>query len=208
MAEALTYNSLLSDIALYANRNDSEFIAQLPRFVMLAENRIATEVKGLGLIRFANFNMTDNTSVYNKPARWRQTASMAIQSGTSKVYLKQRGLEYLQTYWPDSSLKDAPEFYSDYDYEHWLIAPTPDATYVATVGYYERPLPLDDQNQTNWTTQYAPQLLIYASLLEAQPFLKTPERIQEFQMMYERAANAISKENLIRTVDRSSKRSE
>lgn len=206
MPEALTYDSLLSDVRLYAERSDTAFVSQIPRFVMLAENRIATEVKGLGQVRVVNFTLSTSNGIYEKPARWRQTANMSVQVGSSKVFLKQRGLEYVQAYWPDVTSVDQPLFYADYDYEHWLIAPTPDSDYSATVSYYERPQPLDETNQTNWTTQYAPQLLIYGALLEAQPFLKTPERIQEFQMMYDRAAAAISNENLVRMVDSSSKR--
>jgi hypothetical protein len=206
MAEALTYNSLISDIQLYAERSDAEFSAQIPRFIMLAENRLASEIRGLGYLRIANFTLSLGNPVIEKPARWRETESLSIDVGNSKKFLKLRGLQYLQSYWPDTSLKDEPSLYSDYDYEHWLIAPTPDAGYSATVNYYERPQPLDASNQTNWTTQYAPQLLLYATLLEVQPFLKTSERLQEFQMMFDRAAAAVNKENVSNMTDKSSNR--
>lgn len=207
MPEALTYTSLKSDIQLYANRSDTEFVAQIPRFIMLAENRLASEIKGLGMLMVANFTVTNGTSVYEKPARWRQTHSISISNSGNRQYLKPRSLQYVQTYWPDSSLEETPLFYADYDYEYWLILPTADQDYSATASYYERPQPLDETNETNWTTRYAPQLLLYASLLEAQPFLKTPERIQEFQMMYDRSAAAISQENVSRFSDQSSIRS-
>ena len=51
MAESMTYNSLLADVAMYAERNDRPFIDQVPRFVMLAENRIASQTRGLGLLK-------------------------------------------------------------------------------------------------------------------------------------------------------------
>jgi hypothetical protein len=206
MAEALTYNSLISDVQSYAERSDAEFVSQLPRFIMLAENRLASEIRGLGYLRIANFTMTTGNPVIEKPSRWRETESISIQVGNSKKFLKLRGLQYIQSYWPDSSIKDEPYLYSNYDYEHWLIAPTPDIAYSATVNYYERPQPLDDANQTNWTTQYAPQLLLYATLLEVQPFLKTGERLQEFQMMFDRAAMAVNKENANNMTDRTSNR--
>jgi len=39
MAEGMTYDSLVSDVELYAERHDAEFIDQIPRFIMMAENR-------------------------------------------------------------------------------------------------------------------------------------------------------------------------
>lgn len=206
MAEALTYSSLLSDVEAYAERHDAEFLAQIPRIVMLAENKLAAEIKGLGFLKVVTFDLTISNPVYAKPARWRETASLSIVSSSQRSFLKQRGLEYIQTYWPNQSTVGTPEFYADYDYEHWLFAPTPDATYSATLNYYERPEPLDATNQTNWTTRYAPQLLLSACLIEAQSFLKTPERLQEFMMMYQSAAVAINKENVSRVVDKTSSR--
>jgi hypothetical protein len=100
-------------------------------------------------------------------------------------------------------LTDEPEFYADVDYEHYLIVPTPDADYVGEILYYERPEPLSDTNQTNWITRYAPQLLLYATLLEAQPFLKNPERIAEFQGLYDRALQMVQTEDALRATDSS-----
>lgn len=208
MAETLTYSSLVGDVIDYCERNDANFVAKVPRFIMLAENRIATEVKGLGFIRFVSGNLTISNPILVKPARWRETAGLRITVNNNSRWLKQRAYSYLKAYWPDSTLEDAPVYYSDYDYEHFLIAPTPDLAYDFELSYFERPDPLSEDSQTNWTTQYAPQLLLYASLLEAQPFLKRPERTEEFKSLYERAASAITAEsqsrllgdqNLIRT---------
>jgi hypothetical protein len=88
-----------------------------------------------------------------------------------------------------------PRYFADYDYEHFFIAPTPDIAYPFELSYYERPTPLSPSMQTNWTTQYAPQLLLYASLLEAMPFLKTGERMAEFQALYDRALQGVMKED-------------
>ena len=65
-----------------------------------------------------------------------------------------------------------PEFYADYDYRHWLFAATPDENYPVEIVYYELPPLLDDAQQQNWLTDYAPNALLYGTLLEATPFLK------------------------------------
>ena len=199
MPAAMTYTSLVEDLTNYCERSDTPFYDQIPRFVMMAENRIASESKPLGLLRIVGGTLNGNT--LNKPARWRKTKSFSLLIGAQRKYLFERGYEYARAYWPDSSKVDVPYYYCDYDYEHFFIAPTPDLQYSFELQYYERPEPLSDTNQTNWTTQYAPQLLLYATLMEAMPFLKTSERIPEFQALYDRALQSVVKEDGERLAD-------
>ena len=205
-AEALTYDSLVSDLQLYAERSDDPFVAQIPRLIMMAENRLASEVRSLGFLRVATFSLTADVATYTKPARWRETTQLSISTSTGTKFLKSRGYSYCKSYWPDASVTEEPMFYSDKDYEHYTIVPTPDTAYSAEMHYYERPEPLSSSNQTNWTTQYAPQLLLYATLLEAQPFLKLPERIAEFQGLYDRALQMVKAEDTARMSDTTSNR--
>lgn len=198
----MTYTSLISDIALYAERDDAPFTEQLPNFVSLAENRLASEVKPLGFLRVVRGNLTGNILV--KPIRWRNTKSLSILEGSQSKFLFERSYEYCRLYSGEVTVGNIPRYYSDYDYEHFFIAPAPAIAYQFELLYHERPEPLSDANQTNWTTQYAPQLLLYAALLEAQPFLKTSERIPEFQAMFDRALAAILKEDSSRSIDASS----
>jgi hypothetical protein len=93
-------------------------------------------------------------------------------------------------------------------YQHWLITPSPSTVQTLEILYYEQPALLGDDLQTNWLTEYAPDVLLYATLLEATPFLKKDERIQTWQMMYDRAAQALNGEDLKRIMDRSANRSE
>lgn len=198
---AMTYDSLKQDIQTYAERDDDPFVSQIPTFISLAENRLAIEVKPLGFQRVVTGNFTSNTMA--KPIRWRRTKSFAVTVGTSRRFIFERSYEYCRSYSPDPSVTGVPRYYSDYDYEHFFIAPTPALNYAFELCYYERPIPLSDVEQTNWTTQYAPQLLLYASLLEAQPFLKMQDRIAEFQALFDRALQALVKEDQSRIVDAS-----
>jgi hypothetical protein len=207
MAEAMNYTSLVSDIQAYAERSDDEFIAQVPRFIMLAENRLASNIRGLGYLRNVTGNLTNGNPQLAKPARWRETASFAIVTSAGRVWLKPRTYEFCRAYCPDPAVTGQPKYYSDYGYEHFLFAATPDTDYAIELNYYERPEPLDASNQTSWTTQYAPQLILYASLMEAQPYLQRPERYAEFKNLYEEAAGLISSESTRRQVDHTIMRS-
>lgn len=117
-----------------------------------------------------------------------------------------RSYEYLRSYWPDESQTGIPIFYADYDFQHFIVAPTPERVMPFELLYWELPALLDDSNQTNWLTEYAPNLLLYAALLEATPYLKNDERIPVWEKFYDRAAQAISGEDLQKILDRAQKR--
>lgn len=192
--EAMTYSSLLGDIEGYVERHDEEFLTQIPRIVMLAEQRIALEAKGLGLLMVASGKLTPNNPVLRKPERWRQTKSFFyVNAAGSATYLKPRKYEYCRLY----SLGEpagAPEFYADYGYEHLYLAVTPVSDFTFELSYYERPEPLSEANQVNWTTRNAPQLLLYACLLEAQPWLKNPQMLSLWQSQYAEIIASLQKE--------------
>jgi hypothetical protein len=206
----MTFDSLKSDLRAYLERGDTaatdpEVFDQIPRLINLAERRIATELKLEGFVRVATTTMAAGTSVYPKPARWKRTVSMHIATGASGEVRKPlfpRSYEYLRSFWPDSTAQDEPDFYGDYDYEHWLVASTPDAAYPWEIVYWETPVLLDDANQTNWLTDHAPQMLLYACLLEATPFIKEDRRVPLWQQMYDRAAAVFSGEDISRIIDR------
>ena len=205
MSESMTYDSLVTDITTYAERSDDPFLDQVPRFIMMAENRLASEAKLLGFVRVVTGSL--NTTTLAKPVRWRRTKSFSILVNNERRYLRERGYEYCRTFWSVAATTDVPRFYADYDYENFFVVPTPATAYDFELSYYERPEPLSSANQTNWTTRYAPQLLLYACLLEAMPFLKTGERLAEFQGLYDRALQAINGEDAQRVEDAANKRS-
>lgn len=209
MSYTLTYTSLLEDTRRYLERgftaeSDPIVYEQLPRLVTLAQRRIARELKLLGFIRAVTTPLTTGVAVYRKPDRWRDTVSMTVDG----VPIFARSYEYLRSYWPDEAERGTPQFYADYDYNHWLITPTPSAGATLEILYYELPALLGEDCETNWVTEYAPDLLLYATLLEATPFLKKDERIATWQAMYDRAAQALSGQDSGRVMDRSANRSE
>jgi hypothetical protein len=216
MATTLTFTTLQEDVRRYLERgstlaSDPVVYEQIPRLINLAERRIARELKIQGFINVVTGTLQTGVSVYAKPDRWRDTVSINIGTGVqnnTRKMLFTRAYEYLLSYWPDRTATDRPLFYADYDYTHWLYAPTPDADYPFEVLYYELPPLLDDVVQTNWLTEYAPQLLLYGTLLEATPFLKNDERIPVWQNMYDRAAAMLNGEDLAKILDRSSVRKE
>jgi hypothetical protein len=306
MPAAMTFTSLQTDLTSYLERGtvlDPVVFAQLPELINFAERRISTELKVLGFVVPAVFNLQAGVAVYQKPDRWRKTVSWnvgaqttqpvvdqltqvfaggggvcaylgTIQGGASNALVGQyftvagfintanngtflcssssatiivlsnpfsiaetnpatatqvstvgpflrnqiypRSYEYLRSYWPNESATSfstystyaPPKFYADYNYQNFIIAPTPDLNYPAELVYYEQPALLDNTNQTNFITQYLPNLLLYASLLECTPFLKKDDRIPVWQSMYDRFAAVYNQQSSDEIIDRSTTRHE
>lgn len=205
----MTYSSLLEDLRKYLERgftaeSDPLVYDQLPHLIAMAERRCATELKVQGFIRAVTTTLQPGTAVYLKPDRWRDTVSIIVSG--SPVFA--RSYEYCRNYWPNEAQTGSVEFYADYDYQHWLLVPTPETAESMEILYFEMPQPLDDDNQQNWLTTYAPNLLLYASLLEATPFLKKDERIATWQSMYDRFAQAISAQDIQKQLDRAAVRAD
>jgi hypothetical protein len=169
---------------------------------MLAEQIIASQIKFLGNLTVQASTMTLNANVIDKPARWHKTVSMNITVAGKRQPVLLRKYEYLREYWPNPTANGVPKFYCDYDYTHWMVAPTPDDDYVFEVLYYERLQPLDSSNQVNWFTIYAPQALLYGTLLQAMPFLKNDERVPLWQAMYQQSMDILVAEDKLRVADR------
>ena len=203
-ASVMTYDSLVENIQSYLERTDDATLEKIPLFIMLAEQVIASEIKFLGNLNVVTSAMTIGNPIVQKPARWHKTVSMNVTQAGKKNPVFLRKYEYLREYWPDDTQKDLPRFYCDYNYDNWLVAPTPDLAYNFEVLYYERVAPLDSTNQTNWFTIYAPQALLYGSLLQAMPFLKNDERMPMWKAEYQAIIQTLKTEDVQRIGDRQS----
>tara|TARA_R110000868_G_scaffold24674_2_gene97049 strand:- start:13465 stop:14100 length:636 start_codon:yes stop_codon:yes gene_type:complete len=201
-ASVMTYDSLVENIQSYLERNDAATLDKIPLFIMLAEQVIASKIKFLGNLTVNTSNMVVGNAIIAKPARWHKTVSMNITVAGEREPVLLRKYEYLRNYSPDPAETGVPKYYADYDYTNWLVAPTPALAYNFEVLYYERVQPLDSSNQTNWFTIYAPQALLYGSLLQAMPFLKNDERIPMWQAQYEAIMTTLAEEDKLRVADR------
>jgi hypothetical protein len=201
-ASVMTYDSLVDDVSTYLERTDQATLQKIPQFIMLAEQILASQMKFLGNLTVNESQMVAGDAVIQKPARWHKTVSMNIVVDGKREPVLLRKYEYLRSYWPDASQTSQPEFYCDYDYFHWLVAPTPDVPYSFEVLYYERVQPLSSANQTNWFTQFAPQAMLYGTLLQAMPFLKNDDRLPMWQAIYQQAVDMLMAEDKLRVADR------
>lgn len=203
----MTYNSLVTEIKSYLNRSDIDVINNIPNFIYQAEQKLCRDSVNIGFEQYVVGNFIQSQSVYPKPGRWRRNITFNYGTGAgnntrNQVYL--RKYEYVRAYWPDSTLVGLPQYYCDYGFNNFLIAPTPDSTYPFEYSYLELPQPLSINNQTNWLTNYAPDVLLFACLLQATPFLKDDERIPMWKEVYKDGVDSINGQDRQRIFDRTS----
>jgi hypothetical protein len=202
-AQAMTYDSLVQDVINYSERNDTQFVAQIPRLIMMTEQAIAAELKTLLQLNVVNTTLEPENFVLEKPVRWRKTVSMKING----VPVTNRSMDYVTQFQSESNPAQ-PIYYGDYDYDHWALAPKPDQSYPLEIIYYSRIQPLDQENQENLWTREAPQALLYGTLLQAQGYLKSLEKIPVWKGYYDDAIAAIKGEDSRRMADRNTVRQE
>jgi len=209
MPESLTYSSLVTDLQGYLQRDGDAVLAQIPRFIMLAQQRIPRELKILGFREEVTGNFDANivaTGIMSKPEGWRKTIVFYVSvDGVTHIPVYERTSEYIRTVYPNikpNPTSDVPRFYGDINFDYYLLGPAPYATFAYKIAYYSTLSLLDNINETNWLTKNAPDLLLYACLLEAVSYLKVDERIPVWEKAYDRAASALLKQEVMGLVDR------
>lgn len=197
----INYQRLLDLLPSYLERKDDAFKAQIPTFINLAENRLATDMKQIGFQAVVTGNLPTQSAMA-KPVFWKETISFTYKVGDEWKELKLRQLEYLKKYWPRASVMKEPVFYADYNSNNFYLAPTPDVAYEFELVYYARLEPLSKDNQTNWMTLNAPQALLYASLWEAAIWCVNAEAEQRWMQHYQIAIGGQITEDKERKADR------
>lgn len=197
LAYAMTYNNLVADVINYMERNDAEFIAQIPSLIGLAESAIAAELKTYLQMTVVETSLAPNQTVLNKPARWRKTISMKVNGAP----ILMRSQDYVAQYLSQSDA-GIPLYYAEYDYNNWNFAPQPDTTYPVEIIYYSEIQPLDTTNQQNLFTREAPQAMLFGTLLQAQGYLKALDKLPVWKQYYTDCLDALKKEDNLRRIDR------
>ena len=196
-AYQMTYDNLVQDIINYMERDDAQFVAQIPNLIGLAESAIAAQLKTYLQLTVVETTLAANQVVLNKPARWRKTVSMKCNG--QPILL--RSQDYVAQYQSESS-SGTPLYYADYDYNNWAFAPKPDATYPIEILYYSEIQPLDSQNQQNLFTRECPQAMLFGSLLQAQGYLKAMDKLPIWKQYYDDSLAALKQEDNQRRIDR------
>jgi hypothetical protein len=211
MSFVFTFNSIVEKVVDEVQRRDQEFINNIPMFISLAIVSLARKLHIVGTKKFASSTLIAGQPSYPKPNLWLSNTNFAIQTrdplttgGTTFntiKQLKQRSIEYCWKYAPNPQELGVPKYYaSDYSYESYYLAPTPDQNYPFTVGYYAFPEGLDETQQTNFFTLYIPDAFYYEILVHAGIYVED-ERLSVWKAQSQEAVASISAEDIGRIND-------
>ena len=188
MAFFTDYTTLQSTIADYLARTD--LTDQIPEFIRLAEDRLRRDLRIRQMLKVATAVATTGDSTVSLPSDFLAMKDLHIQGNPVKT------IEFLSTsnFFRNAgtSYKGAPYYYTLLGSE-FQFAPVPDSDYTLQMVYFYQPDYLSDTNPSNLWLAYTPDLLLYASLGEAEPYLMNDERLQTWASMYDRGLNAVIK---------------
>lgn len=205
MAFILTYTNLVNDvIPSYLERNDPETLANIPIWVDNAQRVISRDFESLGFITYVTGTLTPDQAVYQKPNGWSNTLNINVGNGVNfntmnNVLLRQ--YTFLIEYWPDRTQTGFPQYYADYGYSNWIFAPTPDQAYPFEASFLGLGIVIDSTVSTNWLTQFAPDLLIKATLREGMVYLKNDQRLQVLNQEYDMILKGLKNQSRERMTD-------
>jgi len=92
---------------------------------------------------------------------------------------------FLREYQNDDAVTGQPRYYALFDNSNFVISPTPDQDYSIQLSYFYRPqsITAGADNETTWLSTNAETTLLYASLIEANIFMKGEQDVTQSYMM-------------------------
>lgn len=167
---AWTYATLVQAIKDFTEYDETTFNTNIPTFIKNCEERLLFAVS----LEVFRKNSIGSCTIGNKylsaPSDFLAPFSLSITSGSSKTFLLNKDVEYLQEYNP-SGATGVPKYYAFFDVNTFILAPVPAAAYEAELHYYYRPNSIVDAG-TSWLGNNAEQALLYGSLFEAYTYMK------------------------------------
>ena len=187
-----TFTELKDAIADWLDRSD--LTARIPDFIALAEARINRELRIRPMEVRSTMETTSGQQYFNLPGGYIQMRNIQLNTNPTAP------LEYITPEMLDrlygSSATGKPRAYSLIGDEIQL-APIPDTAYTLEMAFYEKFTALGDGTSgtvtSNWLTINAPDILLYGSLMEAEPFIKNDERIPVWLQAYRDGIDRLQK---------------
>ena len=173
---SFTYDELKAAIQAYTENDETSFVANLPTFIKIAEERILKSVQ-LSLFRKNSTAVTTAQYQYLPvPSDYLAPFSLSIEAASGdKIYADFKDPSFIQTYTPDSTTYGRPKYYAVFDVNYFILGPTPDVEYTAELHYFYRPVSITESasgTDTTWLSKNAELTLLYGSLVEAYLFMK------------------------------------
>ena len=177
----MNYSQLVSLIEQYCETTEQTFVANIPTFVQLAEERIYNSVQIPAIRKNVTGTMTANFQYFQLPSDWLSTFSLAVIDPTTGdyEYLLNKDVNYIRAAYPPPNSTGKPKYYAIWDDTSMILGPTPDVAYTAELHYYYYPVSIVTHG-TSWLGTNFETVLLYGSIREAYTYLKGEADIMNY----------------------------
>lgn len=183
------YTDLQSTIADYLARTD--LTAQIPLFIQLAENRLRRDLRIRPMLKVVTTPTTAGDPTVALPNDFLEMRDLHIESSPIQTLVYQNPSNFYRNTKASTANSGAPKFYTVMGSE-FQFAPIPDSAYTLKMVYYAAPSYLSSTVSSNVFLANSPDLLLYASLGEAEPYLMNDARIATWAQLYDRGLNSLT----------------
>jgi len=187
---ATSYTNLRTAITNWLDDQTGRYTSLLDDFIDMGEARIYRELR-IRAMETA-LNATISGGVIPVPSDYIELKQAYIDGSSVRV-LERKPAEWVLRKYPKRSA-DAKPFFIARDAGNFIFGPFPDSVYTVIGTYYRRLPSLSSSNETNWFTDNAPDLLLFACLCEAEPFIGNDDRFPLWESRYQAAKAQIIRE--------------
>jgi len=182
-----TYSDLKTKVASYLARTD--LTDQIPDFIRFAELRLRRELRIRQMLKSVTTTTTGGDSTVELPSDFLEARDFYVSTNPIQPLTYSSPAIFSRN--TKSTTSGKPLDYTILAAE-FKLSPIPDTTYTLELLYFAAPTFLGDSNSSNIFMANAPDVLLYASLLEAEPYLMNDARIQVWGSLYDRGIATLS----------------
>jgi hypothetical protein len=183
-----TYSDLQTSIANYLARSD--LTSQIPDFITFAENRLRRELRIRQMLKSVTTATVSGDNTVELPSDFLQVRDFVVM--TNPIQPLSYSSPSALSNDPRASEVGVPMSYTILAND-FQVSPAPDGVYTVRLLYFAAPAYLSSSNTSNVFLTTAPDALLYASLIEAEPYLMNDARINTWGTMYDRAISSLTK---------------
>jgi hypothetical protein len=204
----MNYAQLSQAIQDYCQSTETSFVANIPTFVQLAEERIYNSVQIPAIRKNVTGTMTNTFPYFQLPSDWLSTFSLAVIDPTTGEYeyLLNKDVNYIRAAYPPPNSTGKPKYYAIWDDNTMILGPTPDQAYTAELHYYYYPASIVNVSNT-WLGTNFETVLLYGALREAYTYLKGEQdmmqyyeqKYQESLMLLKRLGDGLDRQDAYRS---------
>jgi hypothetical protein len=185
---SFTFAQLKQAVQDYVETEETKFVANLPLFIRMAEERILKSVRLNLFQKNATTTMGVGSRFLAVPPDFLTPLSCSVQTSEGAEFLLFKDLDFVKTFNPDPTVLGVPRYFASFDVENFIVAPSPDAAYIVTLSYFYRPpsLTAGPEGGTTWLSENAELSMLYGTLFEAYTFLKgDPDLMQLYAARFQ-----------------------